>query len=168
MTKRQRIWLMATGWPDACAQQKWDVRDRDRRLEVCSQALGRNIASTNEIDDDNDFTLVKNRLLFLAGNLKGAAEDGSTRENKRRQKLEIIRKHSEVITALRGQRYLWAILRNRFKTTYPETLSGHELHQCLYTLARTAARLNKETSVSSEAEPVVFAGPPPVDDNEPF
>jgi hypothetical protein len=110
MTKKQRIALMADLWPNACRAQGWRESDRDLRLYVCSIALAcdirgvqsfraalfsdvpldRALKSTNEIDDDKDFTRVKGLLLMLADDLNGANEVGNPHLNKARQMLHVI------------------------------------------------------------------------------
>lgn len=66
MTSRQRIKLMAEWWPDACTSQGWNKNDREKRIEILSQALGREITSANEIETNEDVDAVKAHLLALA------------------------------------------------------------------------------------------------------
>lgn len=74
MTKPQRITLMAEWWPNACAAQGWDVKDRERRLEVLSEAVGRELESANDLDSRGDVDKVKSHLGMLADSVQGAIE----------------------------------------------------------------------------------------------
>lgn len=75
MTKKQRIFLMADLWPAACRAQGWDAQDRDLRLQVLSEAVGRTVGSAAELGAAADFDAVKGRCLALAGNVQGALEE---------------------------------------------------------------------------------------------
>jgi hypothetical protein len=85
ITKKQRVALMAQLWPDACEAQGWDREDDARRYEVFAAALGqlpryaailreRGEIHTGDLDPHEGFTVLKNHLLMLAGNLKGAVK----------------------------------------------------------------------------------------------
>jgi hypothetical protein len=97
MNAKQRTYLQADLWPRACQVQGWDVRDRAKRLEVCGEALGREIESTNEIDSHDEFTTVKNHLLRLADSIQGASEDGDLTESWARVRREKIRRQVRCI-----------------------------------------------------------------------
>ena len=97
MNAKQRMKLQAELWPNACHVQGWDVRDRAKRLEVCGEAIGRVIESTNEIDNHDEFTAVVNRLLKLADSLQGAAEDGDLTESWARTRREKVRRQVRCI-----------------------------------------------------------------------
>ena len=66
MTSRQRIHLMANLWPAACAAQGWAEGDRDRRLQVLSEAVGRPITSASDLDARSDYDKVAAHLNLLA------------------------------------------------------------------------------------------------------
>lgn len=73
MTKAQRFHLLidvpgrnVSLWSQVCRVMGWDKADRARRLEVFSAALGREIASSSEIGNVEDFTRLKGHLLALA------------------------------------------------------------------------------------------------------
>ena len=89
MTPAQRTHLFADLWPAACAAQHWDPRDRERRLEVCGDAVSRTISSANDLDSKDDYTAVKRHLLILAGDLKAAGEGAEANgERTRRWKIK--------------------------------------------------------------------------------
>lgn len=100
MTTPQRVKLMAELWPNACAVQGWNEKDREKRLDVINDILAqhprperrRAVSSTNDLDSDTDYTLVKTRLLMLADNLKAAGEDGKLIPNAIRTRREVIRR----------------------------------------------------------------------------
>jgi hypothetical protein len=66
MTPAQRTKLMSEWWPAACAAQGWDANDRDRRLAVLSEAVGRDLATASELDAHGDIDKVKAHLHALA------------------------------------------------------------------------------------------------------
>lgn len=72
MTTKQRIHLMAELWPNACQAQKWNRNDRELRLRVLSQAVGRPLKSASDINERDEFDAVKRHLLTLADNVSGA------------------------------------------------------------------------------------------------
>jgi len=52
-------------WTQACRAMGWDKDDRELRVRVFSEALGRSIRSSSEIDHLKDFDAVKKHLLAL-------------------------------------------------------------------------------------------------------
>lgn len=74
MTTAQRFHLIIDNprtkhvclWTQACRVMGWDKDDREKRLEVFSEALGRAISTSSEIGNVDDFTKVKTHLLALA------------------------------------------------------------------------------------------------------
>lgn len=87
MTRKQRIHLMRDLWPGACRWQGWPPNDRARRLAEIGRALGRPVASSNEVRTNDDFDRVKKHLLTLALDVAAAAEDehaGRARRLRRR------------------------------------------------------------------------------------
>lgn len=89
MTNKQRITLMADWWPRACATQKWNRNDKALRLRVLSQAVGRQIASANELNTSKDIDAVKAHLLTLADNLPAAMD--TPEQGKARRTLHLVR-----------------------------------------------------------------------------
>jgi hypothetical protein len=59
--KRNHVCL----WTQACRAMGWDKDDRELRLRVFCEALGRPIKSSSEIDHLKDFDAVKQHLLAL-------------------------------------------------------------------------------------------------------
>jgi hypothetical protein len=146
MTKRQRISLMAELWPNACQVQGWTEGDRELRLHVCSIAIAcdiRNIQqfraalfsdaplvsvlkTTNDIDDDKEFTRVKGLLLMLADDLQGAHEVDNPHVNKARQMLHVI---NELVTCIgfyhdNASAYVRQICRDKFNQPDLASLSA--------------------------------------------
>lgn len=66
MTDAQRKTLMAELWPAAAAALGCSRNDRDRRIEVFSEGLGRRIESGSEIGKMEDYTKLKAHLVALA------------------------------------------------------------------------------------------------------
>jgi len=99
MTPKQRIKLMTDLWPTAARANRWDPRDRARRLAIINQVLAqhpnparrRTIESASKLDTNTDYTLIKNRFLMLADSLDAAGEDGDLTTNAIRQRREVIR-----------------------------------------------------------------------------
>lgn len=74
MTKAQRVKLMAEWWPQACRAQGWNASDRDQRLAVLSQAVGRPLASASDLNHTTDVDQVRRHLQTLADHLPAAME----------------------------------------------------------------------------------------------
>ena len=66
MTDRQRTKLMSQWWPAACAAQGWDAKDRQKRLQVFGEAVGRELVSASDLDAHADIDRVKAHLFLLA------------------------------------------------------------------------------------------------------
>ena len=91
MTPKQRIHLQAELWPRACATQKWNPKDREKKLEVIGKILGREISSSNEIEGNKEFDAVKRELGFLADNLTATVETIEPERGRARRLREKIR-----------------------------------------------------------------------------
>lgn len=147
MTSKQRIKFFAELWPDACHGQGWQEEDRDLRLRVVSEAIGREVESVNDVNRTNEFDLLKARLLTLADSLAGAIEDGDGEPGRRRRYLWLIR------NKLRPpQAYLSKILRDRFKVDSAEELGASELHQLVATLTARTNKLRRRSAQPEAAE----------------
>lgn len=83
MSPPQRIHLMAELWPKACATQGWDRSDRELRLRVFSEAVGRPLESANDINSTTDFDALKRHLRTLADSLAGAMDSAEAGEARR-------------------------------------------------------------------------------------
>lgn len=69
-------------WWQACQAQGWNYDDRNFRLTVFSEAVGRRINSATELNTTNDVDRLKAFLLTKAANVKAAMEqphDGDAR-----------------------------------------------------------------------------------------
>lgn len=74
MTKAQRITLMADWWPAACRAQGWQPGDREQRLAVLAQAVGRPLTSASDLNSTSDVDRVRVHLQTLADNVSAAME----------------------------------------------------------------------------------------------
>jgi hypothetical protein len=83
MTQAQRFELLIDGryragqphtslWTRACRAQGWNRNDREFRLQKLSEALGRQISSTSELNNTDDVTRVFTWLRAKADNLQAA------------------------------------------------------------------------------------------------
>lgn len=63
MTPSQRSTYFGTLWPTACARQKWNPKDEERRKDVTFSATGKE--STSKLTQD-EITLLFNKLKWLA------------------------------------------------------------------------------------------------------
>lgn len=149
MTPKQRIHLQAQLWPDACAAQGWNPKDREKRLYLISRALGRVVASANEIGGNKEFDAVKKELLAIS---RPADLDAQIKmENMPRTRM--IKKLEEYPEA-----YLLAITQDKFRISalygdWRRDLSETQLKQLLYTLAaRAQARRHKQPANVKEAK----------------
>ena|ERR1700690_415997 len=175
MTTKQRITIVADWWPAACRCQHWNPNDRPLRLQIISQAVGRPVASMNDLDNTGDIDQVKAYLLFLSDNIDGPPEIANPEPGERRRYLWLIRRHSR---SLGGEAYALSIARDRFHVTSGlttiENLTTEQLRQLMMTLwARLVAkrRASKNASLTSEEtfpdqvafqpspEPELVAGP---------
>lgn len=85
MTKSQRITLMADWWPAACRTQGWNVNDRQRRMDELSRAVGRPLASANELNSTSDVDAVKAHLGMLADNVAATIETDHPEQGRARR-----------------------------------------------------------------------------------
>jgi hypothetical protein len=184
MTAKQRMSILLDRWPAACRAQGWNPQNRDLRLYVISQALGRQVRSMNELDNANDVDRVFAHLGMLADNvartietlpaptvnfsagLDSAGQPKHVRkpdtDGERRRLMWLILKHS---TPLGGVSYALSLARDKFGITEGLTtlddLDGEQLQQLMMTLnQRRRAKARK----APEPEPAMAA----VNDNQPF
>lgn len=158
MSQRQRVWFMADIWPKACASQKWNKADAEKRYDLFARVLGhiprhaRTLQAGRHISfndfDQADFDAVKAECLALADNLTGAVETFRPdygEERRLRHKIE------ELLRCLalyieRPDSYLRPILAAKFKgrtsiddlSAVPVLKDGgqrpSDLERCLMTL----------------------------------
>lgn len=114
MTKNQRITLMADWWPAACAAQNWNVSDRDKRLAVLSDAVGRELKSASDLNHLTDIDAVKSHLLALA---KPADLDSQVAIQNMPRTRAIYRIEQIARDAGFSEHYICAISVDRFGTT---------------------------------------------------
>jgi len=88
MTAAQRIHLMANLWPAACDAQGWAVGDREMRLQVLGEAVGRPVGSASDLDRRSDFDKVVAHLNLLAkpDDFNAAMLDVDPAEQQRRKR----------------------------------------------------------------------------------
>ena len=70
MTSTQRSSILLDRWPAVCRVRHWNPRDRALRLQVISQAAGREFGSMNELTDKADFDAVHAHLGMLAEDVR--------------------------------------------------------------------------------------------------
>ena len=137
MTSKQRIAILADWWPRACEVQGWRKDDRPKRLEVVSEAVGRQITSFNDLDNAVDIDKVKAHLGMLAEDLDATAEltPSGADYGYRRRVYWLIRKHAR---PLGGEPYILQLARDRFHLAAGfrtiEDLTTQQLHQLMMTL----------------------------------
>ena len=66
MTDKQQRWFNTKLWPDACRAQRWSPSDREHKLYVIGEILGRTITTTKDIGWGEEFDKVKSELELLA------------------------------------------------------------------------------------------------------
>lgn len=166
MTDRQRMSILADWWPRACKAQGWKVSDRDLRLDVISQAVGRPISTMHQLDNSRDVDRVKAHLLSLADDLAATVE--TTREDDpglRRRLLFLIRKQS---AQLGGEPYVMAIARDRFHLVAGvrtlDDLSTEDLRQLMMTLKARRQRRVRAADARSSLQVTAAVS----DDSDPF
>ncbi len=143
MTGAQRVKLMSSWWPDACEAQGWNPQDREKRMEVLSQAVGRFLKSANDLNNTSDIDAVKAYLGMLCGSIKATVETDHAEIGKARQYRWVIRK--EILPCLRlylddVNGYMREVFHHRADWSDSlERLSPPQVHQALMTLS---ARLN--------------------------
>lgn len=112
-------------WPDAARAQGWprtegEAREqgfasvRAFRLERLSEIVGRPLKSSNELGKVDEFTQVKNRLLLLADNLRGAAEDGDAVPNALRTRRWVALRDIQCLRLYVEDGYVRELLKQRF------------------------------------------------------
>ena len=113
MTSKQRIAILADWWPRACEVQGWRRDDREKRLEVVSEAIGRRIETFNDLNNSDDIDKVKALLGMLSDEIKSTVELTPAGEEfgYRRRLYWLIRKHAR---HLGGEPYILQLARDRF------------------------------------------------------
>lgn len=112
-------------WPAACRAQGWPRNDReavaqgwagerDFRLQTLGEIVGRTLTSSSDLGKVDEFTQVKNRLLRLADNLTGAAEDGDPVPNELRTRRWCALRDIQCLLLYVDEAYVRSILRDRF------------------------------------------------------
>lgn len=153
MTSKQRMSILLHRWPAACRTQKWNPNDRPLRLRVISEAVGREISSMSELNNDTDIDRVYAHLGQLSDDLRRTAETIPGNDSGyRRRLLWLIRKHART---LGGEPYVVALARDRFHLAAGfsslEDLSTDQLHQLMMTLnARAFKHARQNASLDSE------------------
>jgi hypothetical protein len=143
MTTQQRISLMSTWWPDACHAQGWNPQDREKRLEVLSFAVGRQLQSANDLNSTTDVDAVKRHLGSLAENLT-AIMDTATAGARRRLVYQIGKLSQQLSSSATPMAYAHTIARDRFGTADIDSLTDDQLTQLRNTLSnRVTARKSK-------------------------
>ena len=151
MSPGQISYFQGSLWPAACAAQGWDRHDREFRLEFISGVIGRRIESAKEVEERDEFTLLKNRCMRLADVLQGAIEDGSLVFNQKRNCVWQI--HQLEVPA----GVLKRILHDRFGGSLIEDLELAQLRHLLFTLKRWTHRKyvsNRCESIPSDPQTV--------------
>jgi len=152
---------MADWWPRACETQGWRTDDREKRLEVLSEAVGRQLQSANDLDNSADIDQVKAHLGMLADDVERTVEVQNEDPGYRRRLLWLITKHSH---PLGGLVYACALARDKFHITAGlstiEDLTTDQLHQLMITLN---ARRRAKAKISRPAPELQT-----VTSNEPF
>jgi hypothetical protein len=158
MTSKQRIAILATWWPRACDVQNWRPSDREKRLEIISEAIGRPISSMCELNNADDIDKVKAYLGMLAEDLDATAEltPAGAEYGYRRRLFWLIRRDAR---PLGGEPYILALARDKFGLlpgwSTLEDLTTARLHQLMLTLhARqfSKGRQAKNASLTSEEQ----------------
>jgi hypothetical protein len=147
VTKSQRIQLMSTWWPDACAAAGWNPADRERRLEVLSDAVQRSLKSANDLNHTTDIDKVKSHLLAI-----------SQPDNLRDQVAIANMEKTRLLHAIRSfsfhHNYVATISANKFGVPEIESLTVPQLIQLRNTMAaRSSAKRRKGNAVVTENEP---------------
>jgi hypothetical protein len=169
MTSKQRIAILADWWPRACEAQNWRKDDREKRLAVVSQAVGREITSFNDLNNSSDIDRVKAHLGFLCDNVKATIEtlpapqvelsagQGSQFKTDtagyRRRLFWLIRQHGRALSPTAPEHYILSIAADRFHLVAGlrtlEDLTTPQLHQLMITL--NARRHKKQSALSDQS-----------------
>lgn len=83
MSPKQHRALRGRLWPTACRAQGWNPDDKTLRLRVLSEAVGRPITSSTQINETDDFDAVKRHLLTRADSVSGAMDSAEAGEARR-------------------------------------------------------------------------------------
>jgi hypothetical protein len=181
MTTKQRMSILLDRWPRACRAQGWNPQDRDLRLRIISQAIGRQVGSMNDLDNATDVDAVYATLGRLADNVARTVETlpvptvtrvvGPKRSRVptqdsaglRRRLLWLIEKFGK---PLGGRPYVLALMRDKWHITPGlstiEDLDSEQLHQLMISL-RSRARSHGTVFVPTREPEPSFAG-----SNNPF
>ncbi len=75
MTRKQHAYMFGKGglWQSACEAQGWEPKDRDKRLDVFAEALGKRVSFSAL--NNAEFGRVKATLERYANSLKGADKE---------------------------------------------------------------------------------------------
>ena len=149
MTSKQRMSILLVRWPAAARAQGWDKNDRLKRLQVCSQAIGRWVKSMNELDNSRDIDAVYAHLGMLAQNVQATIEtDHPELGDARRQKFLVLK-----FAQAMGWPYYNKIMRDKFGHTRIDDLTLEQLAQLRDTLnarQHSKTRTAKNASLTSE------------------
>lgn len=160
-------------WTIACRAQGWDKNDRDLRLRVISQAVGRWVKSMTELNNTSDIDAVYAHLGMLSDNValtqetlpaenmtvaagRGTVTKAATAGERRR----ILYKINEYAAPLGGEPYIRKIVKcnpglvQDWSTL--DDLSTKSLHQLMTTMARCANRKLKTLSDQSYTSEETF------------
>jgi hypothetical protein len=157
MTAAQRIHLMAELWPRACAAQGWRAGDRELRLRVLGEAVGRTLASASELDSTGDFDAVKAHLGFLAADLAATKETLAPEEGRARRLRAVIRRQLHELAGFGGdpQALLVRILADKFAHGACDLAPALEDLTAAPTF-RTDLRTGRAREGASQLDQVVF------------
>ena len=154
---------MADLWPTACRCQGWDAKDRELRLRVFGEAVGRMLTSASELNSTADFDRVKAHLGMLADNLVATVETDHPELGRARRLRAVIRRHLAELREFHPnpEAMLAGIVQDKFGSgwTLDELTAGpqivtdrrtgqpretaSQLDQVLFTLARILATKRK-------------------------
>lgn|GEM_PF-3797966 len=65
MTDKQQKWFNTRLWPDYCRARGWKTGDRELKLRVVSQIIGREITTTADVGWGKEFDALKTELQLL-------------------------------------------------------------------------------------------------------
>lgn len=143
ITKGQRVHLMAELWPDAAEALGCGKDDRERRIDVLSEALGRRIESANDINGNKEFDKVKAALLAISQPANLKAQLRQTDQEAIRLRFSIQR-HVEA--------YWRAIATDKFSHANLDDLSVDQLTQLRNTLHARASGAKRREKAAAVAE----------------
>ena len=153
MTSNQRISILAQRWPAACHTQGWDPKDRAKRIEVISHAVGRHVSSLNDLDNADDIDRVFAHLGMLADSLAATVEVVHPETGKiRRLRWQIGQLSNQL-----GRIYALNIMRDRFGRSQVEDLTLEQLVQFRNTLASRASAHRRRAQAAAPAPAMATA-----------